>query len=207
MPAHGERDRSFLAQEHLPMRFWRPLIVVAVLHSSVSSLSGAEPVNDDWSPTVHGLQARVVLVQKAKVAGTRKLVPCLELQNVSDNGEPMHINCDKPHIKFELVDANGKMIRDGALEDRSGPHSDPGIISLPYDSSIRISMDCNNWGVSRNQAAMINTDSGTWTLKPEEKGRVYLRMTIHRDATKDEVERFWDGKIQVTTKVNWKETD
>lgn len=54
---------------------------------------------------------------------------------------------------------------------------------------------------------MISTDSGTWILTPDEKGTTYLRMTVHRDTKSDEVERFWNGKIHVTTKVNWKEPD
>ena len=52
-------------------------------------------------------------------------------------------------------------------------------IVLPFDSSISIGMRCSNWGVPKDATAMISTDSGAWVIKAEEKGKVFLRVTVN----------------------------
>jgi hypothetical protein len=43
---------------------------------------------------------------------------------------------------------------------------------VPFDSSIRISLECRNWGIPKDAAAMVSTDSGAWVIEASEKGRV-----------------------------------
>ena len=180
-------------------------LLFLVLTASVSQ-ADEKPDSEGWSAPTNGLQARIVLEQKAKLYGTRNLVPYLELKNVSNVGNPMRVNCATRNVKFELINGDGKVLRDGwAGNRRSGPHAEPGTIVLPHDSFIRIGMYCSNWGVRRDSTAMIATDSGAWTLTPEEKGTTFLRVTVHRDKQKDDKERFWNGKIQAMTKIDWKE--
>src|SRR5438034_7539799 len=103
-------------------------------------VSGAAPAGeaDNWSVPTNGLQARLTLVEKPKLNGTRWLVPYLELRNVRDLGHPMEIQCDGHHLKIELVSADGKPIRVSTGE-RSGPVPDLSRVIFPLDSSIRIS--------------------------------------------------------------------
>ncbi len=140
---------------------------VAILAAIV--MLGAAPATqpaegDSWSKPAHGLQVRITLVERPRINGTRSLVPYLEWRNVSDSASPLKVRCGRGHVKFELVGADGKVVREGTGLPRSGRHADPGTIVLPHDSSMRIGMYCSNWGVPKDAPAMIATDSGAWVL-------------------------------------------
>ena len=158
---------------------------------------------EEWSKAVNSLQARVVLVEKAPSNGTRILHPYLELRSVSDSAYPLKVRLDGAHVKFELVDADGKVVEDNDVKTRDGPHPDPGTVSLPPDSTMRVNMYCTNWGVPKDAAAQIATDSGAWVLKPEQAGKVFLRATI--SGKKAEDERVWFGELQAKVRVTWGE--
>src|SRR5262249_1274509 len=147
-----------------------------------------------WSPATNGLQARLTLVEKSKINGTRWIVPYLELRNVRTLANPMEVNCQ--HVKIDLVDADGRIIREGWLLPRSGPTPQLGRIVLPWDSSIRMSLECRNWGVPKNAAAMVATDSGAWVVQENERGKICLRATMtNKDAPRDST-REWRGKLE-----------
>ena len=169
---------------------------------SRAASSSAE--TDAWSRATNGLQARLTMVEKGKLYGSRWLVPYLELRNVRNLGNQMEVNCDSDHLKVELVDAEGKSVRDGWSLPRSGPASELNNVILPWDSSIRISLENRNWGVTKNAAAMVSTDSGAWVIGEHEKGRVFLRATLTGEQTEPSDKR-WGGSIQTPLlKVNWK---
>ena len=161
---------------------------------------------DTWSKSANALQVRITLVEKPKENGTRSLVPYLELRNVGDSAYPLKVRCDGGAVKFELVDGDGKVARAGWHLPRSGPHADPGTVVLPFDSSMRVGMYCSNWGVPKDAAALIATDSGAWVIQPEEKGKVFLRATIKGAKEESEPDRVWHGTIQTPpVKVDWGE--
>ena len=179
-------------------------------------LKPAFPVlaNDDWSEAVNGLQARLELVEGEKINGTRRLMPYLELRNVRDLGNQMEVNCDYRHLKLELVDANGSPLRDGwssprsgpRIGGRSGPTHELNVIVLPFDSSIRLNLDCRSWGVPKD-AVMVAADSGAWVIQENEKGKVYLRATLTGEKIEPSYDSWkrWSGKIQTPPlKVDWK---
>jgi hypothetical protein len=187
----------------VPLQVSRFAIMVMVMNTA----AWAMPLDDDeyWSKTVNGLQARLVLVERPKINGTRQLHPYLELRNVSDLAYPLKVRCDTGHVKFELVGTDGKVIRSGWSLPRSGLHLDPGTVVLPFDSSIRIGMRCSNWGIPKDAPAMIATDSGAWVLQKEEKGKVFLRVTVKGEKVESDPDRIWEGKIQALSKIDWKE--
>lgn len=159
-----------------------------------------------WSEASHGLQARITLVERPRINGTRSLVPYLELRNVGDSAEPLKVRCGSGHVRFELVGADGKVLRDGSAQPRSGPHPDPGTVALPFDSSIRIGMHCNNWGVPKDAAAMIATDSGAWVLQSQERAKVFLRATVAGAEAEPDPDLAWRGKLETPpVKVDWSE--
>jgi hypothetical protein len=171
-------------------------------------LKPAFPVlaNDDWSEAVNGLQARLELVEGEKINGTPRLMPYLELRNVRDLGAQMEVNCDYRHLKLELVDANGSPLRDGWSSPRSGPTHELNVIVLPFDSSIRLNLDCRSWGVPKD-AVMVAADSGAWVIPENEKGKVYLRATLTGEKIEPSYDSWkrWSGKIQTAPlKVDWK---
>jgi hypothetical protein len=199
------------------------LVVVLLVGGGLAHLSGqqedgpdtpgtgkASPMNaanpgkpsGDWSKAVNGLQVRVVLVEKPRSNGTRMLHPYLELRNVDDMAYPLKVRLGGArHVRFDLVDADGKVVGNGVSLPRGGPHPDPGTITLPLDSSLRVGMYCTNWGIPRGAAAMIATDSGAWVLKPEQAGKVFLRATV--SGKKDAGERVWSGDLDAQVRVTW----
>jgi len=105
-----------------------------------SSLLASPPAAEtydtpQWSAEVAGVQAKVTLVQKEKYNGTRQLVAYLELKNVSSSAHPIKIPCGEGHVKFELVDAKGKVaLRATIKSDLKEPHPDffwKGTIATP----------------------------------------------------------------------------
>ncbi len=168
----------------MTIRWFIPGLVFAVsmmlIYACPPAFAGQETKEADaWSTPTNGLQARIVLVEKPKLSGVRWIVPYLELRNVRDLVHPMEVRCDSRHVQFELVDSKGKPVTDQRYRslERSGPVPDLGSVILPFDSSIRISMECRNWGSSK-EAAMISTDSGAWVLQEQDKGQLFLRMKI-----------------------------
>src|SRR5262249_7582498 len=133
------------------MRFAVPLLLM-LFALALGALSPAFPVsaNDNWSEAVNGLQARLDLVEMEKKYGTRWLVPHLELRNVRDLADQMEVNCDNRHLKVELVDANGSPLRHGWSLPRSGTTTELNVIVLPWDSSIRLNLECMNWGIAQD---------------------------------------------------------
>ena len=103
------------------------LLVAAVVLSAVVPSAGivAGPPDDadGWSKTTRDIQARVTFVEKPKVNGTRSLVPSLELRNVGSSAYPIKVRCGPGHVKFELVDADGKVVRGGDSLARDGHHA------------------------------------------------------------------------------------
>jgi hypothetical protein len=142
-----------------------------------------------------------VLVEKPRSNGTRMLYPYLELRNVDDMAYPLKVRLGGAHVKFVLVDADGKVVDDGQKGARDGHYPDPGTISLPLDSTLRVNMHCTNWGIPPDSAAMIATDSGAWELKPEHEGKVFLRATV--SGKKDADERVWSGELTAKVRVRW----
>jgi hypothetical protein len=160
--------------------------------------------NEGWSPATNGLQARLRLVEGAKLNGTGWLVPFLELRNVRDLANQMEVRCDGRHLKVELVDAEGKPARDGTLMNRTGPVPDLGTVTLPFESSMRISLECRNWGVPKDAAAMVSTDSGAWVMKESERGKVYLRATLTGEKPPPPHWKTWYGMVETPLiKVDW----
>jgi hypothetical protein len=185
-----------------PFRIALGLALATILANHALAADDSAP----WSSSLNGLQARLVLVQKPKQFGTRWLVPYIELRNVRDLANGMEVPCGSRHLKIELVDAEGRPVTDAlqaaGIGNRSGPHADLGTIVLPYDSSIRISLECKNWGIPK-AAAMVSTDSGAWSITDSGKGKVFLRATL--SAAKGEPEwKTWHGELQTPLlKIDW----
>jgi hypothetical protein len=190
-------------------------LFVCLLAASLALLSAgaraaraqADSTHDDageWSREVNGLQLRLKLVEKGKLYGTRWLVPYLELRNVRDLANPMLVNLDYRHLKVELVSADGVPVRGGYSMVRSGPTPEPGTVSLPWDSSMRLSLECRTWGISRDAPAMVATNSGAWVIREDENGKVFLRATLTGEKNTPDW-KTWSGELQTPpVKVAWK---
>ena len=117
----------------------------------------------------------------------------------------MEVDCSRDRLKIELVDQDGKQLRSGRLMPRSGPHVDLGMLTLPCDSSCRVSLECRNWGMGG--IAMVATNSGAWHITKEEKGNVFLRATLTGDKGKPEW-KTWHGELRTPLiPVTWGDGD
>ncbi len=196
-------DHRKLCRDH--MKASRIAVGLTVALVTAGRVPGATTAGESnaWSVPTNGLQARLTLVERPKINGTRLLVPYLELRNVRDLANPMEIQCDNHHLKIELVDADGKSIGVSGLP-RSGSAPDLREIILPLDSSIRISLECKNWAIPKDAAAMVSTDSGAWVIQQPEKGKVYIRATLTGEKT-ELYYRAWYGTVQTPLlKVDWR---
>jgi hypothetical protein len=172
----------------------------------VTSVAAGEDEMQAWSDPVNGLQARLILIEKPREYGVRWLVPYLELRNVRDVANAMQVNCGNRHLKIELVDEGGKVVRDGWSLPRSGPAPDLDTVILPMDSFMRISLECRNWGIRKDAAAMVSTDSGAWHITQEERGKVFLRATMTGEESFPRWKQ-WHGKLQTPSiAVDWDST-
>lgn len=179
-----------------------PTVTAQNSESKTNAGNGKSEPESTWSKPVNGLQARLVLVQKGKLHGVHWLVPYLELQNVRDLGNAMEVDCGSKQFKVELVDKDRKPIRSGWTLPRSGPVPDLSVVVLPFDSFMRISLECRNWGIGKDDA-MIQTDSGAWTLTNEENGKVFLTATLVGEETKPNW-KHWHGKLELPlVPVEW----
>src|SRR5262249_2043838 len=195
---------QLFSNQEMNMRFAISLLMLFALAQGAPKSAIPVSTNGEWSEAVNGLQARLELIERGKLYGTRWLVPHLELRNVRDLGNQMEVNCDNRHLKVELVDANGSPLRDGWSLPRTGPIPDLTVIVLPWDSSIRLNLECRNWGIAKDAAAMVATDSGAWVIQENEKDKVYLRATLTGEKIEPSYKR-WSRKIQTPPiKVDWK---
>ena len=160
--------------------------------AATAAMPAPETSNARWSEAVNGLQARLLLVEKEPLHGHRWLVPYLELRNVRDLANAMEVDCGSNRLQVELVDKDAKPLRSGEGQ-RTGPVPDLSTVILPFDSSMRISLECRNWGLSG--AVMVATDSGAWHISEEENGKVFLRATLTGEKGKPDW-KTWHGKLQ-----------
>jgi hypothetical protein len=115
----------------------------------------------------------------------------------------MEVECNRPNLKVELVDENGNVIPRGWTVSRSGSYVSPGTVALPMESSIRFSLECRNWGISKDSYAMVSTDSGAWSFSSKEKGKIFLRATLTGEKANPYWKR-WHGEIQTpVVAVDW----
>ena len=171
----------------------------------VLTVAGSPMKDDGWSAAVNGLKTRLTLSEGDSYYGTRRLVPYLELRNVREEGSQMEVNCDQHHLIVELVNSDGKPVRSGWIQPRSGMSPELNILALPWHSSMTLSLENNTWMIPRNAAAVVSTDSGAWVLEGAEKGKVFLRATLTDEPIKPYFWKRWYGKIQTPLlKVDWK---
>jgi hypothetical protein len=189
------------------MRTRLALCLLAASLALPTAGSRAARATDDagaWSQELNGLQLRLKLVDKGRLYGARWLVPYLELRNVRDLANQLEVNLDRRHLKVELVGADGAPVRRGSSMPRSGPTPELGVVILPHDSFMRVSLECRNWGIPKDAPAMVSADSGAWVIREDERGKVFLRATLTAEKANPHW-KTWSGDLQSPlVKVAWK---
>ena len=165
-------------------------------------ISGSK--DEEWSPAVNGLQARLTLSEGEKYHATRRFFPYLELRNVRDLAEQMEVNCDRHHLTVELLNLDGEPLQ-REMPPSSGFSTELKTIVLPMHSSINIRLEGQSWMAPPKGAPVVTTLNDAWLLNDADNGNVFLRATLSDEPDKPHPWKRWYGKIQTPLlKVTWK---
>src|SRR3954452_4316094 len=92
--------------------------------------SAAERKEGPWSDPSYGLRARLVLVEKLSDSGALRLVPYLQLTNISNCLDDLEIIL-RGHIELDVVTADGRPFEGHLSKARSGPMREFSTVILP----------------------------------------------------------------------------
>ena len=151
-----------------------------------------------WSDVVDGLRGRLHFSDGYKFNGTRLATIYLELENVSDRGNPMQFYFDEfTALDCELRNSAGKPAPSlgGPMDYMSvGPH----WMELPHGASLRLPVSINGHGVHRLAGTMIGLAHECWTFTPNTRADFFLTGTFHPRAPQgQERENAWQGTLKL----------
>ncbi len=132
--------------------------------------------------------------------GTPILSTYLELQNVSDVGNPMKVAWRRNGMVFRVVDADGT-----ELPKAMGPYSGGGFhahdLVLPFDSTLSFSISCSGLGIPADKAAVIDLGGSiNWVIE-DDKNDHYFEASFQVPRSKrerDDPTRPWHGRIELS---------
>lgn len=122
----------------------------------------------------------------------------LELENVSDRGNPMHVYFDIHRaLRAELFDAVDKVVsRAGVSADIETPT--PYWIALPHDSRLRFRVSVSGYGISKDGGYFVGLMSGAWQIPASSTGEYSLSSEFDVSPPKDSPHRRpWTGTLKL----------
>jgi hypothetical protein len=152
----------------------------------------------DWSTPVDGLRGRLLFGEGEKVNGTRMALIYLELQNVSDLGNPMEIYFDTDNaLHAALLDASGESIpQAGSPFDIDAAPSY--WITLPHDSTLRFRVSVTGYGIPKDGGLSIGMMSGDWRIPAKSRGDYFLTTSFRVSPPKDQTRPHpWKGALKL----------
>jgi len=172
-------------------------LATGICRSAPNSVIGGD--TDVWSEESNGLRARLSLRYSHVLNGTGIIVTYLELQNVSDVGNPMLVAVDRQSMTFRMTDADGQDVpmSGGAF---NGPDFGTLELVLPHDSSIRFRIGPTGWGIPGDQAALVDLGSSFGWVLPRDSKKHYLHAVLEiPKLKKDRSERGirWHGRLEL----------
>jgi RNA polymerase sigma factor (sigma-70 family) len=148
-----------------------------------------------WSKAVNGLQARLSFAHAKPINGTPVITTYLELRNVSSSGNVMQIPLDLEKIQFKVTDEAGKVVppANGPFD---GISVKPGVLRLPFDSTLRINIASTGAGIPADHAGHLDLGVAyNWHFKKGDPGPYYLQATINVAPGADQQ---WSGTLQTS---------
>src|SRR5436305_602721 len=113
-----------------------------------------------WSAAVNGLRGRLTTKEDKPFESTRMIAVYLELENVSDIGNPLELYFDPTNsVVSKVIDESGKPLAEPptAADIISGP---PYWLALPWDGSMRFRVSISGYGVYKNSGTNVQMMSG-----------------------------------------------
>ncbi len=179
----------------------REYIVVATLLAICASAVGlvteqAAPVvaaENLWSKPDGGIRGRLVVARGAPLNGTSQVQVYLELQNVSDVANSIHIT-PAHSMSFEVVDAKSNAVKPAGLSlDVSTPDDRFGLV-LPHQSTMRFLVSVTGIGVPKDKKWQVSvpheSSFRSWVIERTDANPYFL-SGIFKATAERQVGRTW----------------
>ena len=162
---------------------------------SVNSFAGTEETGA-WSEPVDGLRGRLIAKEGSAFHGTKMVDIYLELENVSDVGNPMQFYFDPiKSIESRCFDSNGKdLMQPPTAADVITPSAY--WLSIPSDGKLKFKISVTGYGVYDNSGSNVQMMSGNWLIKPGDKGKYYLEAKLISHPPESSRIRAWSGELK-----------
>ena len=181
------------------MRSGAPKIILALLATAV--FAGVAYSSDEqvgaWSVPVDGLRGRLITKEDKPFAGPRMIAAYIELENVSDVGNPMEFYFEPTEsVVSKVVDDDGKPPPPvpSAADIITGP---PYWLAIPTDGSMRFRVSISGYGVFKNSGTNVQMMSGNWVVKPDDKRKYYLEARFVSKPPASDKRRSWSGELNL----------
>jgi hypothetical protein len=171
-------------------------LILLILLGSIYSYASTEETGA-WSEPVNGLRGRLIAKEDSTFRGTRMIAVYMELENVSDVGNPMQLYFDPiKSVESRCVDSNGKDLKQPpTAADVITPSAY--WLSIPNDGKLRFKISVTGYGVYDNSGTNIQMMSGNWLIKPGDKQKYYLQAKFISQPPELSRIRAWSGEVEL----------
>ncbi len=173
--------------------------LVALLALRYTAVAATNEV-DSWSPATNGLQARIVFGECRVVTGTRLPEVYLELQNVSDFGNPMEFDFNgQKSLQFALRTADDKPATNTSSLSIDGVIFGPFHITLPRGGTLRFPVTWRGYGIRPDYGTMLCFETAVWEIARDDKTDYFLSATLEIPETPRDPKKAkaWHGTIKM----------
>ncbi len=154
---------------------------------------------DLWSKPDRGIRGRLVVERGAPCNGTPQIQVYLELQNVSDVANPIHITPARS-MSFDVVDAKGNVVKPAGLPVDVSTPDDPFGLVLPYQSTLRFLLSVTGIGVPKDKKWQLSVPHGSsfrsWVIERTDENSYFLRGRFEATAER-QVGRTWPVGLSI----------
>jgi beta-lactamase regulating signal transducer with metallopeptidase domain len=184
-----------MASVTVPEKGEPPPVRIQLVKRDELHIGAEDAVSDNpWSRPVGGLQARLTFEHRNETNGTTIIATYLELRNVAGSATPLEVPLDPRRIEFTVTDAAGKEEAQ-ALGILFSAMPEPGMLRLPHDSQLRLSVAGSLARMSKDQGSLLSLSSeAVWAFNRGDVGAYYLRAKIAIPKTD---EHLWNGTIEI----------
>ena len=162
-----------------------------------ANIRAANTRTGEWSASVNGLRGRLSVSEDKPFIGTRMLAVYLELQNISDVGNPIELYFDPTSsVAGRVIDDAGKDLAQppNAASIASPP---PFWLSIPWDGSLRFHVSVYGYGVYKDSGTQISMANGSWLIKPGDKNKYFLEASFISKPPTGDKRRAWVGELML----------
>ena len=178
----------------------RFLSLVWLLTMFASAQAGENSTEENWSPVVNGLRARLYFAEGFATHGDLFLEVYLELHNTASVITPTEFQFDAAKfLHFELSTSDGKAVPEPAMKyGGNGFSVGPYTLTIPHEGTLRFPVTWSGFGFPENFGMILRFENASWKIAREDQTRYFLLLTLevprmHADLGKGAP---WSGVIK-----------